>query len=382
MDIKKVLDIPNWYWKELPYTRRLFMDFLPFKFFYRKFPDLIVQSQFCFLYSMKRKDYIGDITKVYNQIPKDKSMIYLELEKGINLKIFILLFNIKHLRDIFKVFKSASFNKKIFLWFHYLQLLQLNDVLKNWNIQFLITHADMQPIENYITQYFKNKNIDTITLQHGLYIDYSKLQNKNIVNYENVVSKYFLAWGNDTKNLINKYHHDVDVFICGKINRHNNSEINDSDKNYFTVIFDQQMFFEYNKQLLLIAQKLSNELKLELNIRFHPANIESNYDISGNNLINMAVTNSKFVIGHSSSMLFEIMTYGIPVYKLKSDIPTNSIQSSLIFKNYEDLILKIKNSEHFDFKTESEKYIDSFGEKSEEKYKNFFHSLKENFYFI
>ena len=179
MDIKKVLDIPNWYWNELTFTRRLFMDFLPFKLLFRKYPNITVQSKFCFIYSMKRQDYMDDLMKVYHQAPENKSMLYLQIEKGLNFKILILLLNREHLINVFKEFKTASFNQKIFLWLYYLQLLQLNEIVNNWNIEFLITHADMQPIENYITQVFNERNIDTITLQHGLYIDYSNLKNKN-----------------------------------------------------------------------------------------------------------------------------------------------------------------------------------------------------------
>ena len=325
---------------------------------------------------MKRQDYMDDLMKVYHQAPENKSMLYLQIEKGLNFKILILLLNREHLINVFKEFKTASFNQKIFLWLYYLQLLQLNEIVNNWNIEFLITHADMQPIENYITQVFNERNIDTITLQHGLYIDYSNLKNKNVVNYENIVSKYFLAWGNDTKHLISKYHRDVEVVVCGKVKRINDVLVSVGSVSYFTVVFDQQMFSEFNKKLLVIAKKLSRELKLKLNIRLHPANIKSDYSISESELINMNVTNSVFAIGHSSSMLFEIMTYDIPIYKLKSDIATNAIHPNLVFTNYKDLFMKVTDNAKFDFKAESEKYIDCHGELAEEKYKNFFQALK------
>ena len=109
----------------------------------------------------------------------------------------------------------------------------------------------MQPVDNILVQYSKNKAITTITLQHGLYIDSSFFRNVNMVNYMNVTSDYFLSLGRDTEALIIKYFQDQSCDLRKPIPDIDNLETAD----YFTVIFDQNLFHEFNKKLLLIGMK-------------------------------------------------------------------------------------------------------------------------------
>ena len=56
----------------------------------------------------------------------------------------------------------------------------------------------------------------TIALQHGLYVDYEGHETVNTSNYLHHVSQNFLAWGNNTKRLIQKYKPTSNVYVCGK----------------------------------------------------------------------------------------------------------------------------------------------------------------------
>ena len=374
MNVKKILAAPNWYWHELPVIRRFFIDFLPFKLFFRRYNTFKIKTDYCFIYSMKRQDYLEHIKNVYKQAPERKKLNYIGIENKLNFSIIPYLLNFKHLKTICIVFRDNSLTKNIFLWLHYIQIMQLKDSLDTWEIKYLIVHADMQPIENMLVQYFNSKKIQTVTLQHGLYIDYSGFDNKNRINYENIVSKYFLAWGTDTKKLIQKYNPHVKIHICGKTDLTRKLENTEESSNYFTIIFDQELFKEYNKSLLEIGNQIALNLNLEMNIRLHPANNHNDYKLDKSHL-NLNIYKSKFILGHTSSLMFEIMNYNIPVFKLKSEIPCNHINSSLIFDNAHTLVHSIINNSNFNYKREGKLYIQYLGKHSKEQYKAFFNKL-------
>lgn len=237
----------------------------------------------------------------------------------------------------------------------------------------VVTHADMQPIENILIQYFKAIEVKTITLQHGLYVDYSQQPNINEVNYKNVVSDYFLAWGEETKRLIQKYHPKCKIEICGNPVLEDNEYI---QSDFFVLIFEQELLKEYNYKLLEIGREIESFLGIKLKVKFHPRNVFKDYSISRDEVVKFdTVYNAKFALGHTSTMMYQMMRLGIPTFKLASSVPCNVMNQKLIFNSFDELKNLIEQSQSIDFKKEGEFYIKYLGAESLNIYTQFFQRL-------
>ena len=342
---------------------------------------------FLFVKSLERPSY----DKLWNSIQRNCSHSSCELSfstrgkylsgsfdeikiKKLHRCLRTIFHTIKYLPLLFLIKKQQNFTHRIMLYFYLLVLAVEADKISKINFKHLVVFADMQRVDNFLVQYFK-KTKTTITLQHGLYVDYSKNPNLNIVNYKNVVSKYFLAWGEETKTLIKRYHPNCNVIVCG--NPIDYPKVLETSEQFFTVLMDQRLFHEYNQKMLNIAFEFAEKMGMKVNIRIHPKDDINDYttipDLIATNVDDLQ---SSFAIGHTSTMIFEMMAMGMPTYKFKSDVPSNLINEKLIFETVQELFLL--RSLVFDFEKESEYYLSFVGRASEKQYKRFFDSIEKN----
>jgi hypothetical protein len=380
-DFDKILYIDKYEYENLDRNTRI-------KFVLKRFKDSLFSSNqpknkcnnFVFFKSLIRDDYNYLFNKVTSACTQAS---YLKIDKPyiVNNKInkkylFVLFQNL----NLFFCFSAGSLKQRIFLYTRLCFYKMIAEVICNYKLNRIIVFADMQPVDNLICQMAKTKKISTTTLQHGLYVDYEKQFNVNIVNYQNHVADYFLAWGEDTKKLIKKYHPNSKVIIVGKpIDEIKYREI----KNYFTVVFDQNIFHEYNKKILDISYKIAQKFNLKINLRLHPNNKLNLYNIrQGTVLIDEDLYCSQFVIGHTTSILYELMRQGIPSYKYRSDIPSNLLDEEFKFTYISELENKINKHQNnnFDFAEYAKRYIKYIGEESLGKYKEFFEGLENGKY--
>ena len=205
--------------------------------------------------------------RFFNSCEYDSKYKYsFNLRRKINFNAIIdLIFNFSFLWNL--EYKSRF--EKIYIYLCALCYFRsIKIISKRIQFDYLVTFADMQPLDNILSQYANNNSLKTVTLQHGLYIDYKNYENINVVNYKNIVSKYFLAWGDDTNDLVKRYHSDIKIVVCGKPIKKKDIKID----NYFTVLFDQNIFHFYNKKLLALACELADKLDIGINLRLHPQN--------------------------------------------------------------------------------------------------------------
>lgn len=323
--------------------------------------------------SLNREDYNNFIDLVLSTVkPFSSQHVLLKKAKRINIKT--TFFSLKNIFYIYKRLNNIKeSNKKFYIFISILDILKILDKFKDSKPKFIITHADMQPIENLIIQYFKSKNIPTVTLQHGLYIDYTEFPNINEVNYKNVVSDYFLSWGEETKILLQKYQKNININIVGNPTI---SETLPISANFFVIIFEQELLKSYNYILLDIGRKIEKYFNIKFKVKFHPRNTFKDYNIARDEVVKFdTVFNAKFVIGHTSTMMYQMMRCGIPTFKLYSNIPSNLISDKLVFHDFEDLKKLIMEYKNIDFKTQGEFYIKYIDKISLQKYKSFFQEL-------
>jgi hypothetical protein len=316
-------------------------------------PVQSIDKDLIFIQSMNRQDYNDFIQTVFNNLTID-SKVYIMIQKKKKFNYdFLKELTFTEYSYIWSNLKNIKGMKKLYIFSNIILLYSLKYYLKNYSCKILTVHADMQPIENFISQYFKSRGTITVTLQHGLYIDYSANPNINEVNYKNVVSDYFLAWGDETKLLIEHYNKATNVVICGNPTLKVVSN-NTKQSNSFVVVFDKCHLREYNIKLLDIAKKLKEVTQINFYIKLHPSNQMSDYDILETQCTN-DVENAFFVLGHVTSMLFTINRVGIPVFKLNSKECSNKILNIPVFNNINDLLLTIN-----DIKLDNTQVIEDF----------------------
>lgn len=332
--------------------------------------DTIQNKDIIFFQSLNRTDYNLFAQTIFNVIPtKNKYFSFLKKKKQDNLDIFNI--TVKEILNLFfqtKTIKDAK--TRLFVIANILECLKLLQHMDKISPKCVVFHADMQPIENLIAQYFNLKNIPTITLQHGLYIDYLDTHNINEINYKSLVSKHLLAWGEETKNLIQRYHPDCDVRLVGNPTF---IQKNITAQNFFVVVFEHEGNKLFNHILLKLGRKISTYFSLPIKIKLHPRNSLEEYNIQKEELIESDnVYNAKFAIGHTSTMMYELLRSGVPIFKLKSASPCNVTSSTLLFNNENNLILKIKNLHNIDYKDEGKFYIKYTEQEALNEYKAFF----------
>jgi hypothetical protein len=328
--------------------------------FKRKFNK--AKNDIVFFQSMRRNDY----DKMFNEIVNVCSLKYSVITLDNKYDVIDILF-LYYLICAIATVRFTPFNITTYLF----SVITLASYLKyvkclGKNVKMLIVHSDMQPIDNLLAQVVKIKGGVSVTLQHGLYVDYSEYDNVNKYNYLSCVSDYFLAWGEETGNLINKYNLS-NVIICGKPSCLTIHE--EKDDEYFTVVFDQNIFHKQNILMLSLAHEISEKLNLKMNLRLHPENKLQWYRHNKSLvLLGKDIASSKFIIGHTSSLLYECLKAGIPTFRLKTHIPANECDNRIVFSNIQEFFKKFEKKDYMDFSELGEFYIKYCGDKSLSKY--------------
>ncbi len=379
---KKVLEIEEYIYSKMTWKERkkALRDSLDFLFFHRPaIPGKQMITDFLFVKVMQRSDYNKLFNQIYSTCCKKKFSLNITYTKSQRIRLYPLYILIKYFPLLISKIKLDPI-KSLYIIYKMIQYLEVYEKLNHRiSYKYLVVFSDMQAIENLLVQMAKLKDIKTVTLQHGLYIDYTKMENINCVNYKNHVSDFFLAWGNSTKDLIEKFNPYSKVVICGKPIETKN--IQSQKSNYFTILFDQNLLKQYNHKLLQIAYNLHEKTKLKVNIRFHPHNRKSAYKIKKDIVyIDKELESSVFILGHTTSLIHELLRIGIPVFKLNSDVPALDIPETLTFSNYNDVenILKHNDLQKHNFVENGQEFISFISEESLNKYKEFFIKLSEN----
>ena len=363
----------SYIWDELPLYRKLFLNLQFIRIFFVKWDiPKNINTQLLFTQSLNRNDYNSFVKYIYNAAEcNQKQYILISQKYKFNFDCFEL--NLNDIVEIWKDIIADNIFMKLFIVLNIIQVASIRKNIKTYNIDVLTTHADMRPIENYLIQYFKSKNKKTVTLQHGLYIDYSKSKNINEVNYKNVVSEFFLSWGNETKELINKYHPHCNVVLCGNPTIKTNRL--EKNKKFFGIVFDQELLKHYNKEILQIGQQLAKDLNMKIILRLHPRNNINDYIIDKNLIVDENIEEAMFVIGHTTTMLYTLMKSGMPVFKYKTQIPSNNIEDRFLFSTGKEIRKKILDIKSTNYMIKGNYYLEYINDDSLLSYKTFYKEL-------
>lgn len=236
----------------------------------------------------------------------------------------------------------------------------------------LVLFADMQSVENLAAQIARIKGIKTVTMQHGLYVDYGSYNTINVVNYRNHNSDYFLAWGPETKALIERYRSDAQVVVCGNpVLEKSKLEYANNDHDYILVVLDQFIFKEQNLEMLRLVSEYGKKKGVPVAVRCHPTDNKETYFTRIQGLIdNGDVSKAKFVVGHTTTLLFEVLAKGIPTLQYVSDIPRINLPGELQFNDVASL--EAIDIGARDFAELARHYVEFSGDEAMAEYAKFF----------
>jgi hypothetical protein len=327
---------------------------------------------FLFFKSLHRSDYDLLFQHIKGQCYKDNTIVESHISYGLD---WGFVFEIKENIKYFYKINANSMIERLYLFFSFMFYTKIIKYLKKYEFKYLVVFADMQPVDNLVSQYFHILQKKTITLQHGLFVDYSGHYNISSVSYKNVVSDYFLSWGEENKKLISRYNPLCKVLVCGNPIIEPHKMADEVDEIFFTVFFDWDVFKKENNAILKIAYQVSNELNIKFHLRLHPSNDKSNYNIDNSYLVeDVDYMSSYFMLGHTSSMVHICQRLGFPVFKYDTNVPSSPIHKKFLFKRSEDILIKVKNLHKY--KDKYKNNIGPIGIDSLECYRVFFNNIK------
>lgn len=234
--------------------------------------------------------------------------------------------------------------------------------------------SDMQGPENFFCQAFKISKVPTATMQHGLYVEYFNEDNINVINYKNHVADYFLAWGNCTANLIHKYRPDSKVVVVGKPTLNPISfRASAGNPGYILIVSDQRMFDKQNINMIsIVLSAMRKDLK-RIVVKLHPSNERAMYQkiFPKLNIVEEIPKDIDLVIGHTTSLLYEMFSQGVNVLRYSSEVESIHFPPEAEFDSAERLSEARTWLSSNDANKGSEFYIKYLGKDSLDHYKNF-----------
>ncbi|NCA98762.1 MAG: hypothetical protein EOM70_05245 [Clostridia bacterium] len=188
----------------------------------------------------------------------------------------------------------------------------------------VVVFHDASSLQNLICQQLKGSGSKTITLQHGLYIEWA-YPGIHVTDYENVSADYFLAWGPATKNLIEKYNPTCQVLSVGHPFFIGYQPKPHETQHRFGVILCALAFREDNRKLIALAEQISQAISVPYLVKLHPADNESFYqDVPHDHcqkFLDKSVTVMDYVdwvdfsITNPSSLLYQFLFMNHMTYK-------------------------------------------------------------------
>lgn len=325
------------------------------------YPDKKVYSMKCFIQAIFFKPKINyknngfNILISYNFLPekrKDYAYIYNKLKSFINAneifveRKFTLMTSLSNIIAFLKILKK-NFHEKDIVFFDILRIssleLYFNNVLNevkknNFNEKIYISFCDSYLEENLITQFMKNHNIITATLQHGQYRFIKEgLETTDVEGYLNFVSDYIFVWGQATADEFIKaninYNRIIKVGALKEFTNRNSNIIQNKDYKIFTLILNGETHAQSNIEMIKVANEISLKYKIKYYIRPHPMNRLKKYiKYTNENYLGLIHSNTEnnvdFSILHMTGVFVEMLSSRLAFFVLK--INTQKIYLNMI----------------------------------------------------
>ncbi|RED48368.1 hypothetical protein [Seonamhaeicola aphaedonensis] len=279
---------------------------------------------------------------------------------GLLTKLMFYTFSSSSNYDSHGAYHNLKFYRNSLLYYDY--YLYLFKVLKEAKIKILITFCDAKEYANLFTQAAINLKAVTVTQQHALYIGMNDSSySQPVLNYRNLISDYFMAWGKSINEQWNGVGFDFTKIVYSGTNLPKGIDIQEKKgfympkKNVFGVILSAEYWRKSNIEMLEIAHKFSQENSYEFQVLFHPSNKIFEYiDIINyinenqcfQNLKNLDdfIMEKRFILCHTTSLYLRSLINKRKCFRFKDDnfIDVGGMPDD-IFESKADFEMKFKN---------------------------------------
>lgn len=217
----------------------------------------------------------------------------------------------------------------------------------------LLTYASMQPTDYLMTELFNLRGSQTVTMQHGLYVEYTKTDTINRINYTLQPATHMLAWGSYSMALIKKYNPRTILHDCGRPLIYVQRE---SAENLYRIVIclDQKIFEDENHEMISIVKEICDQpgSNYSFSLRLHPQLNKRKYTDSFPKLDLDANLNQAWaIVGHTTTMIHEAVMSTIPTFRFISEAECVPFPGKYSFKTSEELkgLLAVIEDKKYDY---------------------------------
>jgi len=237
-------------------------------------PDIIIT------YLINRADY-RDLAVAAKKVYPDSEVINIESLPVKKISFFSFTY-IKHICKAFRIVFTRSLKESFMtkLFFTALVLKLLNYILLLEKSKFpesvskYICFNSAYKEESILTLYFKKKNIETITLQHGIFCDFKLFIPFDYINFDNLIADKVLCWGQSTIDYLATKGFDSSRLILMGNPKYLNASVNHVDKSFTKclVLLGRGIYIPTNNNLLTLLRDFNRKYnnKVLFYIKKHP----------------------------------------------------------------------------------------------------------------
>ncbi|NDW08112.1 hypothetical protein [Dysgonomonas sp. 520] len=115
--------------------------------------------------------------------------------------------------------------------------------------------------ESLLTMYFNKHNVETITLQHGIFCDFKLMIPFDVINYENCIAQKMLCWGQSTVDFLTQHGFDASrLIVIGNL-KYKDFKITSINQNFkkCLVLLGRQLYIGTNDKLLEVLKQYNKK---------------------------------------------------------------------------------------------------------------------------
>ena len=155
-----------------------------------------------------------------------------------------------------------------------LNLIKFVEQQKETHIDKYICFNSAYREEAVLTTYFNKRNVETITMQHGIFCDFKIKIPFDIINHENITAQKLLCWGQSTIDYMSKQGMEESRFILEGNLKYRNIKIEYINQNFRSclVLLGRGNYIATNNKLLEVLSEFNktSNYPIKFYVKKHP----------------------------------------------------------------------------------------------------------------
>lgn len=342
-----------------------------------------------FFSDVKREDHRRLFDLICQSCGRDKGYLVLQTPKGPFFAGIKTCFGrvkwLKQLKHLVQPVRNEkldlSFRHRLAVYFtlvFYENLLKAAEKFDFAQTKAVVVLADVAPAQHILVNHAKQKQIKTVTAQHGIYQPDINKDAIDILNYWRVSADVLLSWGESTNQLFHKHNPELICATCG--NPQIQPKSYPEDNELIGIAMDIPAHLQQNRKMLEVAEKYAKENHRKIRIRLHPTDQESNYTINPEvSEFHKDIDAAGVILAYTSTMLFTYMVLGKKILRYQDELPYYELDYRICFNDDQSFLRAMKNSAEIDYTGITKCHLEAIGDHSIQLYRKFFDRLNFDF---